>query len=64
MMTDPEIPLTAQEFDSLRELSKQTDPNAIPREHRQRLARLGFVRTVGVDLLLTSCGRLRLMRGG
>jgi len=64
MMTDPDAPLTTQEFDSLVELSRQADPNVIPREHRQKLARLGFIRTVGVELLITSYGRLRLMRGG
>jgi hypothetical protein len=63
MLTDQNAQLTAQEFRSLVQLSREADPNAIPREHRQTLARLGFIRRVGVDLLITSYGRLRLMRG-
>ena len=64
MLHNPDAPLTAPEFDALVELGKGADPHAIPLEFRQKLIRFGFVKKVGVEFLITSAGRLRLMRGG
>jgi hypothetical protein len=64
MLPDPDAPLAAPEFDALVELSKGADPHAIPLEFRQKLIKFGFVKKVGVEFLITSAGRLRLMRGG
>jgi hypothetical protein len=64
MLPDTDVRLTRPEFESLVELSKEADLNAIPREHGHKLARLGFIKKIGVDLRITSAGRLRLMQGG
>jgi len=64
MFPDSDACLTRPEFDSLVELSKEADLSEIPREHLLKLVKLGFIKKVGVDLRITSAGRLQLMRGG
>ena len=63
MLDDTDLYISMLEFDSLLALSRGTDADAIPPEHRRRLVRLGFLRKVGVEFLLTSNGRFRLMLG-
>ena len=64
ILPDPDAPLAGAEFDALVKLSRGADPHAIPLEFRQKLIKFGFVKKVGVEFLITSAGRLRLMRGG
>ena len=63
MLDDTHLYISTPEFDSLLALSRGTGAGAIPPEHRRRLVDLGFVRRVGVEFLLTSNGRFRLMLG-
>jgi len=64
MLDETHLHISTPEFESLHALSRGTNVNAIPPEHRQRLVSLGFVRKVGIEFLLTSNGRFRLMLGG
>jgi hypothetical protein len=64
MLDDTRLYISTPEFASLLALSRGGDADAIPPEHRRRLVGLGFVRKVGIEFLLTSNGRFRLMLGG
>jgi hypothetical protein len=63
MLDDTHLYVSTPEFDSLLALSRGIGADAIPPEHRRRLVNLGLVRRVGVEFLLTSNGRFRLMLG-
>ena len=55
--------LTAEEFASLREVSKGMLQGIIPREHRERLLKLGFVVERFGGLVLTNDGANRVLIG-
>jgi len=55
--------LTAEEFASLREVSKGMLQGIIPREHRERLLKLGLVGEKFGGLVLTNDGTNRVSIG-
>jgi hypothetical protein len=62
-MTDPQPALSADEFASLREVSKGETQQEIPQSHWERLVGLGYaVRRLG-ELGLTASGLRRLASG-
>jgi len=61
---DPNVPLTAAEFESLRQVStgfkRRTN---LPEMHKNRLLELGLIRDALGGLTLTDAGELRLAKG-
>jgi len=61
---DLDAPLTAPEFDSLREVAKGFKRRTnLPEAHQARLLELELVREALGGLMLTEAGELRLARG-
>lgn len=56
-------PLSADEFTSLREVSKGLMQRLIPVEHRDRLIALDYISQRLGGLVVTDIGRLRLAAG-
>jgi hypothetical protein len=53
-------PLTADQFASLREVSKGALRQTIPDEHKAHLIKLGYIKEGLGGLVLTDLGRLRV----
>jgi hypothetical protein len=63
MAGDPPVLLSAEEFDSLREVGKGDEQGDIPQLHGERLVSLGYaLRRLGT-LGLTDSGKRRLAMG-
>ncbi|HEX3065426.1 MAG TPA: hypothetical protein VHQ39_08080 [Dongiaceae bacterium] len=62
MRINPDAPLTPQQFQSLRELSK-TLGGHVPDEDEEYLIEIGYAKHKLGGLGLTDAGRMRLARG-
>jgi hypothetical protein len=62
-MPNMDAPLTREEFQSLRDVSKRAMQPVIPADHETKLQKLGFIKRELNGLMLTDAGQLRLAMG-
>lgn len=63
LLPDPQVPLTPDEFRSLREVSKGLMQHEIPLSHRARLLEVGYIKKGVGGWTLTDAGRARVLSG-
>ncbi len=56
-------PLSAVEFESLREVSKGLSKRVVPATHKKRLLEFGYIKEGTGRLMMTDAGQLRLAIG-